>query len=113
MTDDTVTQGAAAPLPVVIRPNGKPYQPRKVIAEPWENSWGDEACGVMVLGTHDIERARAHAEQIIQFGEPGDPYVGWYRDSFNDCGERAWIDDPVRGRAGVIFTAVEASDANQ
>jgi hypothetical protein len=101
-------------LAPVTRPNGKPYRPRKVIAHAWENNWSDDGkCGVLILGTHDDKDAQEFAERMCWYWyglHAAEPVAGWYRDSFNDFGERAWIDDPVRGRAGVIFTAVERGD---
>lgn len=96
-------------LDPIIRPNGKPYRPRRVVA----HEIGDEdeiTCGVLVLGTHDQTRAQALADQLAQqvAGNgfvAADPYSGWYRDGF-EMGRRQWVTDEVRGRAGVWFREI-------
>lgn len=98
-------------LPVITRPNGKPYQPRKVVAHSWDNQdyqTGD--CGAVVLGTHDVDRARALAEPACRdwFGTQYAicPEVGWFVNGFQG-GRRMWIRDEVRGAAGVMFAAAD------
>lgn len=46
---------------VVTRPNGKLYRPRKGLRQIgyWDDTYGESR--VVVLGTHDIEKARAFA----------------------------------------------------
>jgi hypothetical protein len=71
---------------------------------------GDEfPCGVMVLGTHDVARAKPLADSYAawQLGAEytaADPVTGWWRLGYED-GLR-WLDDPVKGRAGVWFRQV-------
>lgn len=99
-----------ADLPAIIRPNGKTYRPRKVIVEPWEidgAAYGWES-GVIVFGTHDVEVAQPLADVVCKGFDPDYVAVGakpiWYRDGYEN-GERVWMDDEVRGRAGVWFRA--------
>ncbi len=90
----------------ITRPDGRVYRPRKVIAYAFasEDDW---ITGVVVLGTQDVTRARALADRLV-LSELGrgyaavDPETGWWHDGFQG-GERIWIHDPVRGRAGVMF----------
>jgi hypothetical protein len=103
--------------PPIERPNGKLYRPRGVVAHRWENPdapWADE-CGVIVIGTHDIERARPLATEAIQRWFDADmiavrPVVDWYRLTYH-YGAMTWKRDPVRGGAGVEFTADYSEDA--
>jgi hypothetical protein len=97
-------------LPPVTRQDGRIYQPRKIVAE----GVGDEdeiLTWVVVLGTHDAERARPLAQDYItwQLGR-GHRAVskggGWWRDGF-EGGQRAWVTDERRGRAGVWFSIEE------
>lgn len=98
---------------VIVRPNGKPYRPRKVVVEPWDNEsvgWGYDF-GVVVLGTHDIALATSLANDEIRSRwdrrlAAVEACVGWYRDGFQG-GDRCWVNDDVRGRAGVWFRATE------
>jgi hypothetical protein len=100
------------PADPIIRANGKPYRPRKVTGHAVADEW-DMVIAVLVLGTHDIERARPLAEECVQLWvdssyTAASPVTGWWRDGMWQ-GQRWWVDDPVRGRAGVRFEAVEAS----
>lgn len=96
-------------IPVVTRPNGKPYRPRRITA----NAVADEdqnLCGVIVLGTHDQLRAQPLADEYArwQLGEgckAAEPRCGWYRDAFEGGGRR-WVTDEERGRAGVWFREI-------
>ncbi len=95
---------------VITRPNGKPYRPRRVIAQ----VVGEEDEGVLILGTHDLARAQILADQMAEY-VAGKGYVavgpwrGWFRDGFR-LGRREWITDEERGRAGVCFRGIEESD---
>lgn len=97
-------------LPAIERPNGKQYRPRKITG----NAVGDEngcVIAVIVLGTHDVERARPLAEDCARYWVDGgytaaNPEAGWWRNGFH-WGEPTWIDDAVSGRAGVRFEVVE------
>ena len=100
----------------LVRPNGRIYRPRKVVGYAWENPddlSSDFISGVIVLGTHDVERARTLACSLGRYWFGLDhairPHVGWFRDGF-EYGVRCWVDDPVTGRAGVMFTASEYPD---
>ena len=89
-----------------MRPNGKPYRPRRVIAQ----VIGEEDEGVLILGTHDLQRAQALADQMAAH-VAGSGYVavrpwrGWFRDGFQ-AGRRQWVTDEVHGRAGVCFPEI-------
>lgn len=106
--------GDASKLPAIERPNGKTYQPRKVVAHRWENDddWY-EGCGVVVLGTHDVERAHRLAQECCEYwfsmSFAVSPEVGWFRLGYGgaSAGDPVWLHDAVRGRAGVMFTASE------
>lgn len=99
---------------VIPRPDGRLYRPRKVIARAIADE-DQELCGVMVLGTHDVPRARVLAGEYAawQLGSgyaSADPVPGWYRDGF-ECGRRCWVTDEHHGRAGVWFRKIaEAPD---
>jgi hypothetical protein len=102
------------PLPVILRPNGKPYRPRKIVAHPWNDDHSATGfdCGVYVLGTHDIEQAQTLAAEAVShwFGcqYAIHPTVGWYRLGYcASAGELTWMFDLERGRAGVRFTATD------
>lgn len=91
---------------VITRPDGRLYHPRRVVAY----VTGEDAEGVLVLGTHDLARAQILADQVAeQAAGTGftavDPRTGWWRDGF-EYGQRAWVADEVRGRAGVWFTEI-------
>lgn len=105
-------ESPAEVLPVIMRPNGKPYRPRKVTGHAVADE-DDFVIAVIVLGTHDAERARPLAEDCVRaWVDDGytaaKPEAGWWRNGF-EWGELCWINDEVRGRAGVRFEAVEAS----
>lgn len=96
-------------LPPIERPNGKLYQPFKIVAHAWEDH--DECKrGVVILGSNDPARVREFATEMCRYWYLGEYAVGgrpgWYRQGYCS-GELRWLDDDVRGRAGVIF---EASD---
>jgi hypothetical protein len=101
-----------AVLTAIRRPDGRLYQPRKVIA--WPLAGDDEVTsGVMVLGTHDIERARKLADEALADWTDGGctaagPETGWFREGY-ESGRRVWVRDNVRGRAGVLFRRLAES----
>lgn len=92
-------------LPPIMRPNGKPYQPRALRTVHWDN---EDTYGVIVLGTHDVDLAQPWAADGCRFffgcGFALLPETGWWR-SGRDRGDPAWRRDEVRGAAGVMFTA--------
>ena len=98
------------PLVPVARPDGRIYRPRKIVACRWDNDgYNDMDCGVVVLGTHNVEAAAEEADRCVKYFfdndlVAGSPIIGWYRDGYNEQGP-AWICDDVKGRAGVMFTA--------
>lgn len=89
----------------IMRPNGKVYRPRKIRTESWDN---EEDTGVIVLGTHDVERAHLLAVEGCRyfFGcqYAINPDVDWFRQGYQ-YGDPMWFRDDVRGSAGVMFTA--------
>jgi hypothetical protein len=95
--------------PAIQRPDGSLYRPRKVTASAVAD--GDELlCGVIVLGTHDVQRAQPMADRYVAWQlddrlVAADPLPGWWRDGF-DGGQRRWVTDEKRGRAGVWFREV-------
>ncbi|HZR50164.1 MAG TPA: hypothetical protein VFB06_11650 [Streptosporangiaceae bacterium] len=97
----------------VTRPDGRLYRSRKVAAYPVTDE-DDMVCGIMVLGTRDISRAKPLADSSAAAWVDGgyvaaDPLAGWWRDGY-EAGRRCWVDDPVSGRAGIWFReVVEAS----
>lgn len=97
----------AEALPAIVRPNGRIYRPRKLVTYAYEDDHAGEN-GVVVLGTHDSERARDLALSSARYWYGAecviDPVTVWWRDGM-ESGERCWQHDPVRGRAGVCFTA--------
>jgi hypothetical protein len=121
MTEDTregdsEAQKPAQPFEVIARPNGKSYRPRGIRCRRWENDgYGNEdGCGVVALGTHDMELAAELAEGGCQHWynlHAAKPEVGWWRLGYS-YGELRWFDDPERGAAGVIFTAVELDEVS-
>lgn len=99
------------PTEVVIRPNGKPYRARSVRGCGWEDDELSMAghCGVVVLGTNDLERAQVFADRLVPYWYDHEfvalnPEVGWYRKGYL-YGKPTWVRDPDRGAAGVMFTA--------
>jgi hypothetical protein len=99
---------AMADLPVIQRPDGSLYRPRQVTAHAVCDD--DEfLSGVMILGTHDVPRAQRFADRYAAHLEAGytaaDPVTGWWRDGF-EGGQRRWVTDEKRGRAGVWFRQI-------
>lgn len=93
--------------PLLTRPNGKPYRPRK---DPSVQEFTDsqEYTGLVVLRTHDVELARRLAEPLIAEYElwNTEPTREWWRsvpwDTSGYC-DRSYVDDPVRGIPCVVF----------
>lgn len=109
------TEPAKIDLPPVTRPNGKTYRPRQIVAHGWDNDDYGDGCGAIILGTHDVARARRLAESACSDWHGSryaiSPVVGWFRDGFRD-GRRSWITDEVRGAAGVMFTASDEPEGS-
>ena len=94
---------------VITRPNGRPYRPRKVVAREVADA-EEMTSGVMVLGTHDIERARKLADKCAAAWVDGgyvaaEPEAGWFREGY-EYGRPMWLRDEVHGRAGVWFREI-------
>jgi hypothetical protein len=92
----------------IMRPNGKPYRPRKLAAHAVVDD--DELVGVIVFGTHDPGEAQPLADQYVPYWlESGytavDPLTGWWRDGF-ESGQRRWVTDEISGRAGIWFREI-------
>jgi hypothetical protein len=106
-------------LPPIERPDGRVYRPRKIVALSWDNeeAYGqDDDYGVFVFGTHEVERALPLArEAIAHFFDsslvPVKPERRWVRLGYQN-GEQAYLDDPVRGRAAIQFTAGYPEEAD-
>lgn len=97
------------PPPPIIRPNGKPYRPRRLSAHAVVAN-EDELTGIIIFGTHDPGAAQPLADRYVtRWLEDDycavDPVVGWWRDGFGG-GSRVWVADDVRGRAGVWFREI-------
>jgi hypothetical protein len=96
-------------LPPITRPDGRLYRPRKVVACA-VNDGDDLIGGVVVFGTHDVERAARLAQDFTdwQIGRgyaPAVPLTVWWRDAMCS-GQRTFEYDEKRGRAGVYFTEI-------
>jgi hypothetical protein len=108
MPDCEENAGLVALVPV-IRPDGRVYRPRKVIAYPVADA-DEMTSGVMVLGTHDIERARMLADQCAAAWADGgyvatEPETGWFREGY-EAGRPMWLRNERKGRAGVFFREI-------
>lgn len=95
-----------ADLPVITRPNGKPYRPRKISGRGLTD---EDGCltGVVILGIHDIDRAQPLALKYVQWQldagyAPARPTLVWWREAI-ERGDIRWYDDAEHGRAGVWF----------
>lgn len=105
---------AVIALVPVRRPDGRWYRPRKVVAQAWEDDDRDidPRRGAVVLGTHDVQEATSLAQYAcgVWYGSAvvESPVVGWFRRGYvaGRQGDPCWIQDPKRGRAGVMFTSV-------
>lgn len=105
-------------LPAITRPDGKVYQPRKIVTVPMGD--GDELTGIVVFGTHDIRFARLHAIEAAKdvssefYGGSERLRVGddgvqvWFKKTlggFEDGQPNYWFLPNVdKGRAGVRFS---------
>lgn len=92
---------------VLIRPNGKAYRPRGAVrAEHW-CCHSCDASNVVVLGTHDADRAtqlarRLHDEpESVRWDEPERTW--WRLVPWGYEYDRTWIVDPARGTAAVVW----------
>jgi hypothetical protein len=103
------TDAVAAELAAIRRPDGSLYRPRKLVACP-VNDEDEIIAGVVVFGTHDPRRAQLLADEIVRlYADSGcvaaSPGTVWWRDGF-ECGQRRWVTDEQRGRAGVWFSDI-------
>ena len=99
-------------LKSIMRPNGRPYRPRKLTAHPVTGY--DEEDRVVVFGTHDPAVAQPLADRCVaRFIDSGyraaDPVLVWWRDGM-DGGRRRWVTDEIGGRAGVWFRELVEAD---
>lgn len=93
----------------VTRPDGRVYRPRKIIAYPVADA-DEMTSGVMVLGTHDTERARVLADRCAAAWVDGgyvaaEPETGWFREGY-EAGRLMWLRDEEKGRAGVWWRSI-------
>lgn len=100
---------AVPQMETITRPDGRLYRSQKVAGYPVTDD-GELVCGIMVLGTHDTDRAKPLADRCAALWVDGgyvaaSPVTGWWRDGF-EGGRRCWVTDPVRGRAGVWFREI-------
>lgn len=106
----------------ITRPNGSIYRPRKIRAQFLGNE--DETTGIVILGTHDLQDARARAEVALRdlngggfdfLLRPSDPGKRvWYRQTlggwYEDSPLYMFISDDERGAAGVEFDVITEFD---
>jgi len=91
----------------ITRPNGKVYRPRKVMCHALSNEDTGTLTAVIVLGTHDVDAARELASRVGPYWADEDVKLGgaevsWWRKGY--CwGALCWLEDDVRGAAGVRF----------
>lgn len=98
----------------LTRPNGKTYRPRGRLRVVSIDDPFDDTARVIVLGTHDSERALPLALQEWRscgYDEPMDSNGAptWLREvPWDDSGQADYslLDDPERGRAALIFEAM-------
>lgn len=97
----------------IVRPNGKPYRPRSAVrVEEWITS--DDTTALVVIGTHDVDRAAELARHSWECNEGVDvPLPGgvrrWWRLVPWSTGhgyDQSWVEDEVRGRPVVTFEPV-------
>jgi hypothetical protein len=98
----------------VTRPNGKVYRPRKQPhAEACKDNYYGEP-GVIVVGTHDVDRAERLANAVGGLDEPAFLYPRkreWRRDGMH-CGQREWVFDEEHGVPCVVFGAWVSPDSS-
>lgn len=94
----------------VVRPNGKVYRPRRpprAVRCDLDDPRSDLSEIVIVVGTHDVDRARALALRLA-----GDvsarPLWGeqWYRVAIRN-GDRVYVQDEVSGAPALDFGVIE------
>lgn len=91
--------------PTAVRPNGKPYRRRAPLRLEQFATY-DDGTGVLVVGTHDIEAARALAAGWLAEYDLTDaePQLAWWRlVPWGDVWDQTWITDTVRGFAVVVW----------
>jgi len=93
-----------------MRQDGRMYRPRKITAHVLTDD-DDLMCGVMVTGTHDVERASGLARDLVasELGTGYEPVLagcGWWRNGF-EGGRRCWVIDEQRGAASALFDRIE------
>lgn len=92
--------------PLLTRPNGKPYRPRsEVRVENYTTT--DDMTAVVVIGTHDVDRATELARERWEWDNdpplPAGVRRWWRLVPWGGHGDGTWIDDEVRGRPVVTF----------
>ena len=91
----------------LVRPNGKPYTPRKAPSVESYFDWYDDAECVVVTRTHDIPLAiKLAGDRIDELDlNSENAHTDWWRlvPWGSDCYETSWISDPVRGVPCVVI----------
>jgi hypothetical protein len=91
----------------LVRPNGKPYRPRRVPSVEGYVDWHDDVECVVVVRTHDIPLAlQLAADRIAELElNPENAHTDWWRlvPWGSDCYDNSWIPDPVRGVPCVVI----------
>lgn len=86
---------------VIVRPNGKEYRRRKPLS--LHTYYSDGGDGLIVMGTHDVERAQAAADRTLDELDLllAEPRRRWLRlvpwDAYGLGVDRSWVEDEVRG----------------
>lgn len=97
-------------MDTLIRPNGKTYRPRR---EPEAQTFWtyDVMTAVVVVGTHDLEKAAELARPLWEYDEdlPEGRRHWWRLVPWDTSGlfDRSWVDDETRGRPVVVFSLQE------
>ena len=114
----TMTEPQTAPE-VLTRPNGKTYRPRGPLRIEEYVDHEERTC-VVIVGTHDLERATGlAAERWEEWYDDGSLPAGqrrWMRLVPFDTGtgyDHNWVIDEVRGSACVVFDHSARDDVDR
>lgn len=116
---------AEVDLVPVVRPDGRVYKPRKLPRAQVVQNVDDREpyAWVLVLGTHDVDRAHALAARVAagegMYADRATAERTWMRLAMRN-GDPVYDRDPVRGAATVTFVvtddppalSVEGKDTN-
>jgi hypothetical protein len=114
----TLDRPATIDVTPILRPNGKVYRARAAVrAHSWENldTFSGDEQGLLVLGTHDLERAQNFANEMVAYWYGSNfPATllsqGWFRLGYQ-YGDIRWVADELTGRPGFSFQTAESSRA--